>query len=68
MEKKQQYYYDGKVKQFLVTEDTICYPCRSFIFTCEKDIEFNICFDESLSKFDIDKSQGSCYRIPTNII
>lgn len=68
--KRQRYYYDGKVKKLLVTEDTTSYPCRSFTFTCEKDIEFYVCFesDENLSKFDIDKSQGNCYRIPTNII
>ncbi|GAA5811280.1 hypothetical protein MFLAVUS_004713 [Mucor flavus] len=70
--KKQRYYYDGKVRKILVREDIQTaiidgYPGRSFTFTCEKDIEFTVCFgsNESLLEFDVDKLRGSCYRIPT---
>ncbi|KAI8051721.1 hypothetical protein BDF21DRAFT_404257 [Thamnidium elegans] len=70
--KKQRYYYDGKVQKILVREDIqrTSYPGRSFTFSCEKDIEFIVCFgsDQSLLEFDVDKLQGSCYRIPTYLI
>ncbi|GAA5801350.1 hypothetical protein HPULCUR_006796 [Helicostylum pulchrum] len=71
--KKQRYYYDGTVQQILVRKDIqgdISNPRQIFIFDCEKDIKFTVCFgsEQSILEFDVDKLQGICYRIPTYLI
>ncbi|KAI8051765.1 hypothetical protein BDF21DRAFT_498292 [Thamnidium elegans] len=64
----QWYHYDDNVDDFFLIKNTTSRPCRSF--TCNKELEFNVCFEfgESLSKFDIEKSRDICYRVPTELI